>query len=127
MTKVRNFDLIDGFGHHLSRVRLGRNRTRVKEVPLQEKPSGGTLFVHLPHRVVSTCRPKSLSPAFSHAHDIEGKEVVIWCNGEDQVTITHAFMGIVEKVSTRSARKWALRIAEAFDVSSLTKRRLKST
>jgi hypothetical protein len=107
----------------VAEARLSRNRRKIRIVPNAPPASGERVLIKLPRRILHTCTPARISEAFSYPEDLTAREAIIWCDDDDR-TITHAFMGVVEKISTRGARKWALRVIEAFDPAKVDRRAL---
>jgi hypothetical protein len=116
--KVRLVPYIDAHGNHLAVARLTRDGTH-RPVPI---PAHANTHppIKLPRRILHACTQGRLSGAFSHQEDLEGRIAIIWCTNDAREP-THAFRGIVEKISSKGLRRWALRVMEAVDPATLAR------
>jgi hypothetical protein len=71
-----------------------------KEVPIVQK---------LKREMLDECEVGGLSGAFSYDTDINGKEMIIWCTGNNG-GFQKAFSGVVNRVSRKTNLKFALRV-----------------
>lgn len=110
---------IDGRGTHLAIARVTSYGNTHKPIPIVHNSTvHEPVAIKLPRRILYECTPGKVSAAFSHADDLEGQPAVIWCT-DDQRRVTHAFAGIIEKISSHGLRRFALRVKEPLDPSSL--------
>lgn len=110
---------IDGRGTHLAIARVTSYGNTHKPIPIvHDNVEREPVAIKLPRRILYECTPGKVSAAFSHAEDLEGQPAVIWCTNDSR-QITHAFFGIIEKISSHGLRRFALRVKERLDPSSL--------
>jgi hypothetical protein len=115
--KVRHVPFIDAHGNHLAIARATHGGMH-PPVPIPPAPNGHPVKIKLPRRILHACMQGRLSDAFSHQDDLEGRLAIIWCTNDAREP-THAFRGIVEKISSKGLRRWAVRVAEAVDPAAV--------